>query len=207
MKAQFSTPFPLIMAMFILSLMIFSGLTGRVNAAQPISDHLIIDDRSIDGFKSNLGTRWRLITDDVMGGISRGTLTVDTYKGKNCLRMRGDVSTENNGGFVQMSLPMSDSGEFDASAYTGVELVVAGNDEQYNIHFRTDDLWFPWQSYRASFTVNSEWQTYRIPFASLQRYRTMQSFSADELERIGLVAIGREFQADLCIASIRFFTE
>ncbi len=207
MKAQFLTPFPLIMAMLILSLMIFSGLTGRVNAAQPISDHLIIDDRRIDGFISNLGTRWRLITDNVMGGISRGTLTVDTYKGKNCLRMRGDVSTENNGGFVQMSLPMSEHGEFDASAYTGVELEVAGNDEQYNIHFRTDDLWFPWQSYRASFTVNSEWQTYRIPFASLQRYRTMQSFSADELERIGLVAIGREFQADLCLASIRFFTE
>lgn len=187
--------------------MIFSGLTSFVNAAAAVNSELIIDDRSNEDISSNLGTRWRLITDDVMGGLSSGTLTLDTYKGKDCLRMRADVTTENNGGFVQISLPLSPQGEFDASAYTGVEIEVAGNDEQYNIHFRTDGLWFPWQSYRASFTANSDWQKYRIPFASLEKYRTMRSFSADELERIGLVAIGREFKADLCLASIKFYTE
>lgn len=190
-----------------ISLMIFSGLTSFVNAAAAVNSELIIDDRSNEDISSNLGTRWRLITDDVMGGLSSGTLTLDTYKGKDCLRMRADVTTENNGGFVQISLPLSPQGEFDASAYTGVEIEVAGNDEQYNIHFRTDGLWFPWQSYRASFTANSDWQKYRIPFASLEKYRTMRSFSADELERIGLVAIGREFKADLCLASIKFYTE
>ncbi len=58
--------------------------------------------------------------------------------------MRGDVSTKNNGGFVQIALPLldkkSDGAPFDASAYTGIEIEVSGNNESYNIHFRTDNL-------------------------------------------------------------------
>ena len=168
---------------------------------------LVIDDRSNNDMTSNLGTKWQLVTDGVMGGLSQGQLTLDEYKGKNCLRMRGNVTTENNGGFVQIALSLSDQGDFDASAYTGVEIEVAGNNELYNIHFRTGDLWFPWQSYRYSFTTSPDWQTHRIPFAHLTPYKTAQIFSQNEVIRIGLVAIGREFQADLCLASIKFYSE
>ena len=177
------------------------------NLANSMLDGLVIDDRSNDDVTSNLGTRWQLVTDNVMGGLSQGRLTLDRYKDKNCLRMRGDVTTENNGGFVQIALPLSDQDVFDASAYSGVEIEVAGNDESYNIHFRTGDLWFPWQSYRSSFSATSEWQTYRIPFAELEKYKSSNSFSPHKLKRIGLVAIGREFQADLCLAAIRFYHE
>lgn len=166
---------------------------------------LVIDDRSYNDVTSNLGTKWQLVTDGVMGGLSQGQLTLDEYKGKNCLRMRGDVTTENNGGFVQIALSLSDQGDFDASAYTGVEIEVAGNNELYNIHFRTGDLWFPWQSYRYSFTAESDWQTYRVPFSELEKYKTFNKFSQDQIKRIGLVAIGRDFQADLCLAAIGFY--
>jgi len=172
---------------------------------------LIIDDRSSGSLNSNLGTKWRLVTDNVMGGLSTGELTLDNSKDKNCLRMRGDVSTKNNGGFVQIALPLldkkSDGAPFDASAYTGIEIEVSGNNESYNIHFRTDNLWFPWQAYRFSFQATPDWQTYRIPFSKLEPYKTTKRFSQDEIIRIGLVAIGREFQANLCIASIKFYTE
>ena len=166
---------------------------------------LVIDDRSYNDVTSNLGTKWQLVTDGVMGGLSQGQLTLDEYKGKNCLRMRGDVTTENNGGFVQIALSLSEQGDFDASAYTGVEIEVAGNNELYNIHFRTGDLWFPWQSYRYSFTAESDWQTYRVPFSELEKYKTFNKFSPDQIKRIGLVAIGRDFQADLCLAAIAFY--
>ncbi|MDB4575524.1 CIA30 family protein [bacterium] len=173
--------------------------------ADGMKDNLVIDDRSNNDVTSNLGTKWQLVTDNVMGGLSSGQLTLDTYKGRKCLRMRGDVTTENNGGFVQIALSLSEQGVFDASGYTGVEIEVAGNNELYNIHFRTDGLWFPWQSYRYSFTAGSDWQTYRIPFSELEKYKTFHSFSQDEIKRIGLVAIGREFQADLCLAAIGFY--
>lgn len=188
-----------LMNSFILS-------TGLINSAIANDMNiLIIDDRSNKDVTSNLGTKWQLVTDGVMGGLSQGQLTLDNYKGKNCLRMRGDVTTENNGGFVQIALSLSKQGVFDASGYTGVEIEVAGNNESYNIHFRTDGLWFPWQSYRYSFTAKSDWQKYRIPFSELEKYKTFHSFSQHEIKRIGLVAIGRDFQADLCLAAINFY--
>ncbi len=181
------------------------------------NDDFIIDDRTSGTLNSNLGTKWRLVSDNVMGGLSTGELILDSYKDKNCLRMRGDVSTENNGGFVQIALPLlsgkSDKGSdvddkpFDASNYAGVELEISGNNENYNIHLRTDGLWFPWQSYRFSFKATPDWQTHRIPFSKLESYKTTKKFAQDEIVRIGLVAIGREFQADLCLASIKFYVE
>ena len=184
----------------LAALLLGYATVSNVNAGQ----HLI-DDRSSGNLISSLGTEWRLVTDRVMGGVSRGSLTPHSHRGKPCLRLQGAVSTANNGGFVQMALPLAMDGSFDASAYTGIELEVAGNNEHYNLHLRTTSLWLPWQSYRAGFRATSEWQTLRIPFTELEPYRTSRDFRRDRLERIGLVAIGREFDADLCLAAIRFY--
>lgn len=184
-------------------LICFSINLGAYNIV--LAKDLIIDDRASGNKSSNLGTQWRLVTDQVMGGVSSGDLTLDSYKDKNCLRMRGDVSTDNNGGFVQIALDLNKDKPFDASAYIGVELSVFGNNERYNVHFRTTDLWLPWQSYRFSFSATPEWQTIRIPFANLEAYRTTTKFHKDKLKRIGLVGIGRTFKADLCVGSIKFY--
>jgi len=170
-----------------------------------LAEDLIIDDRVSENLSSSLGTQWRLVTDQVMGGVSNGELTLDNYKGKNCLRMRGDVSTDNNGGFVQIALDLTQDEPLDASAYVGIELSISGNNEHYNIHIRTTDLWLPWQSYRFSFKATPDWQIIRIPFANLEAYRTTTKFHQDKLKRIGLVGIGRNFQADMCVSSIRFY--
>ena len=186
-----------------LTLILFTlVLTNTVSA-----NHLIIDDRSSGNLSSNLGTNWRLITDNVMGGVSSGSLILDNYQNKNCLRMQGNVSTENNGGFVQISLPLSEQETFDASAYAGIEMEVAGNNGPYNIHIRSSGLMFPWQSYRASFNVSPDWQTVRIAFAELDAYRTFKSFKPNQLQRLGLVGIGRDFEVDLCLASVKFYVK
>ena len=190
---------------FILINFLISSSINLVACNIVLANDLIIDDRASGNITSSLGTQWRLVTDQVMGGVSNGDLTPDNYKGRNCLRMRGDVSTDNNGGFVQMALDLTKDESFDASAYAGVELVVSGNDESYNIHFRTTELWLTWQSYRFSFRVTPEWQKIRIPFASLEAYRTTTKFHRDKLKRIGLVGIGRAFKADLCVGSIKFY--
>ncbi len=181
--------------------MLTSGVIYNVQA-----NDLIIDDRMSDDLHSRLGLEWRLFTDQVMGGISSGQLTTDSYKDRKCLRMQGDVSTENNGGFVQIALSLSKLKHFDASAFSGIEIEIAGNNELYNLHLRTSGLWLPWQSYRASFWASEEWQKIRIPFSDFESYKTTQKFRQDKIKRIGLVAIGREFRADLCLASIKFYT-
>ena len=166
------------------------------------TENLLIDDRSSGTLLSALGTEWRLVTDQVMGGISSGTLKVDSYKNQDCLHLQGEVSTENNGGFIQIALDLTTDKSFDASTYSGIELKVAGNDETYNVHLRTTNLWFPWQSYRASFKTSSDWQTLFIPFTAFEPYRTGQTLHLDRLKRIGLVAIGKDFTSNLCLGSI-----
>jgi hypothetical protein len=167
----------------------------------------VIDDRSSGTLVSALGTEWRFVTDTVMGGVSSGSIDIDSHAGKKCLRLHGKVSTENNGGFVQMALPLSRNNSFDASAYDGIAFEVSGNNESYNIHLRTKGLWLPWQSYRASFIATPEWQSVRIPFSDLEAYKTTQKFRKDELKRIGFLGIGRNFRADLCLGSIRFYSD
>ena len=169
-------------------------------------EHLIIDDRSSGTLESALGPSWRMFTDGVMGGVSTGMLTPASVDQRVCLRLQGDVRLENNGGFVQAALDVEDTPAEDASAYTGIEIEVYGNDEAYNLHLRTDDLWLPWQSYRTTFAAAARWQTLQLPFAEFSGYRTGKPLDVSELERIGVVAIGRAFTADLCIGRVGLYS-
>jgi hypothetical protein len=168
-------------------------------------DLLIIDDRYTGNLDSTLGTSWRMVTDGVMGGVSSGTLTLASMDKRDCLRLQGDVRLENNGGFVQAALDIGKTAAADASAYTGIVMDVYGNDEAYNLHLRTADLWLPWQSYRATFQAPASWQTVQLPFAGFSPYKTGKALDLTKLERIGVLAIGRAFTADLCIGRVGFY--
>jgi hypothetical protein len=164
-----------------------------------------IDDLSRDDLVATVGTRWQLATDQVMGGVSRGTLGREVIYGRPALRMRGDVSLENNGGFVQMALDLEPNGGLvDASAWQGIELDVIGNDEEYGVHLRTDAVERPWQSYRQSFRAGASWRTVQLAFADFVPHRIDVPLDVRRLRRIGLVAIGREFTADLAVGGVRF---
>ena len=187
---------------FVRYLALLSCLGGTIVMA---AEGLLIDDRGTGNLDSTLGPVWRMATDGVMGGISRGTITRDTIAGRDCLRMQGDVRLENNGGFIQLVLSMQGTAATDASGYTGIMMDVYGNDEAYNLHLRTDDLWLPWQSYRATFQAPAHWQTVQLPFSDFTPYKTSKTLDLGELERIGVVAIGRAFRADVCVARLGFY--
>jgi len=149
---------------------------------------------------------WRLVTDTVMGGISRGILTHETIAGRDAVRMRGAVSTENNGGFVQIALDLdTDGGFIDASAFTAIAVDVFGNDETYGAHLRTTAITRPQQSYRQGFVATSQWQTISLPFALFTPHRIDAALDVSRLRRIGLVAIGREFDVDLAVARLAVY--
>lgn len=164
-----------------------------------------IDHQTNTDLTSNLGTKWRLVTDTVMGGVSQGRLINDTVQGKRCLHMTGDVSLDNKGGFVQASLDLGIDKPLDASAYTGIELEVCGNEEIYNVHLRTTDTRIVWQSYRASFVAGPHWKAVRLPFCEFKPHRIALPLDIHNLRRIGVVAIGRAFHADLSVSRINFY--
>lgn len=157
------------------------------------------------GLHSELGTAWRTFTDTVMGGISRATLTQESLEGEPCLRLRGQVRLENNGGFVQMSLELARGGVFDATDWRGLRLRVRGNGEEYDLRLRTTDLDRPWQSYRASFRAEPAWRTVDLPFSAFQPHRTAAPLALSRLTRVGILGIGRAFEADVCVASVALY--
>lgn len=167
---------------------------------------MLIDDFSTTNLVSGLGTTWRGVSDQVMGGISEASVAHDILGGRPCLRLSGDVRLDNNGGFIQAALDLSKGSEtLDASGYSGIRLIVRGNGESYAVHLRTPDVARPWQSYRAPFTADPTWQTVDLPFESFEPYRIETPLDTARLRRIGLVAIGRAFHADLAVAELALY--
>lgn len=153
------------------------------------------------------GRLWRFVSDQVMGGVSTGRLERCEMDGEAALHLTGAVRLENNGGFVQMALDLAaPGGVLDASRYAGLRLRVRGNHTPYNLHLRSADMSAVWQSWRASFTAVAEWQDVRLPFAAFVPHRTDLPVNPARLTRLGLVAIGREMEADLALSRLEFVT-
>lgn len=166
----------------------------------------IVDDLSREEPSTPLGTSWRLFTDQVMGGVSEGSMARETVGGRAAIRMRGNVSLDNNGGFVQIALDLApQQGTSDLSGWSGIEIDVYGNGEPYEARLRTDALTQSWQSYRQGFAAPPEWRTVRLPFAGFAPHRTDLPLDLARVRRLGIVAIGREFAADLAIGGVRFY--
>jgi len=91
--------------------------------------------------KTSSGTQWSGFTDRVMGGCSDGNLSREIYEGKQANVLRGKVSLENNGGFIQMAtnlaLDFEQIDTVDASCFDGIELDVRcesqGDCENFNV--------------------------------------------------------------------------
>ncbi|MBN2132111.1 MAG: bifunctional methionine sulfoxide reductase B/A protein [Sedimentisphaerales bacterium] len=169
---------------------------------------LLIDDFSASDGKSRLGTGWELLTDRVMGGVSTGKMGVAAHDGRTAMHMTGSVSLKNNGGFVQARLSLNPKRRnFNAAAYDGVQVTVKGNGESYAIHLRTKDTRLPWQYYHAPFRATQQWQEIKLPFRKFVPASLNQPLDAGNLRSVAVVAIEKEFNADIHVDEISFYRE
>ena len=156
----------------------------------------------------NKPAQWRFVSDGVMGGQSQGNVTQTQRNESGCACLEGQVSLANNGGFIQMQLDLqafNDGEVYNAQGFDGLYLEVLGNSQEYSVHLRTSQLWLPWQSFRQSFKVTQQWQRIYLPFTEFESYKTFAKLDVHKLKRLGLLAIGREFQADVCVRSLGFY--
>jgi adhesin HecA-like repeat protein len=195
-------PETMLLKRVLVAVLLVAAIVARAE-----SDTMLIDDFSRGDFVSKLGTQWRAVSDRVMGGVSQASLAYDLVDGKSCLRLTGDVRLDNNGGFIQAALDLAPPGQrLDASGYSGIRVVVrGGNSQQYSLHLRTPDAVCPWQSYRAHFDAGPAWATIDLPFDGFVPYRLEPALDTANLTRLGLVAIGRAFSADLMIARVSLY--
>jgi len=153
------------------------------------------------------GSGWRGFSDRVMGGVSDATFGKATVVGRNCVRLSGRVTRESNGGFIQMAMYFGGGdAELDASAYDGIELLVYGNNENYNVHVRTADCGWYDDSYRYTFFAKDDWQTVRIPWSEFKPNSVKVPLNNSLINRISILGWMREFQADIALARIALYT-
>jgi hypothetical protein len=180
---------------------LISALTAFLALVVPSS--VMADDMLIEDFALQPEARWRFFTDGVMGGVSNGQVAFVREGGTVHAHMTGTVSTANNGGFIQirMDLPGAPS---DAS---GIRLLVRGNDQQYYVHLRTSGTILPWQYYQAGFPVTDDWTEVRLPFTDFEPSgRLLRRVpSASSLRSVGIVAYGRDHQAEIDVREVAFY--
>ncbi len=189
-------------ALWLLGALWLGGIA--VVAGQSAS--LLIDDFERGDGVSFIGTRWMGFTDRVMGGVSDQQVTLEEIEGRRVLRLRGQVRLENNGGFIQVALPLAGAREaMDASGFAGVRLQVRGNGEQYAVHLRTSATRLPWQYYEATFTAGPEWTTVDLPFSRFTPQALSRSMDPARLTRVAVVGAKRAFAADVAVARIELY--
>ena len=58
--------------------------------------------------KFSINKNWKIITDQVMGGISQGQFNYKKIGDHDVVILTGSVSTKNNGGFIQIRRNLND---------------------------------------------------------------------------------------------------
>jgi hypothetical protein len=154
-----------------------------------------------EDFQDNPGSRWRFVADTVMGGVSDGSVAFEQDGDEAYVRLTGTVSTDNNGGFIQVRTRFDGGLAKNAQA---LRLLVRGNGERYYVFLRSINGTRPWHSYRHSFTAPSDWTEVRLPIADFtpSHEPLPERIAPQEVKGIGLVAYGDDFTADLSVASI-----
>ncbi len=146
-------------------------------------------------------TRWDYVADTVMGGVSSGGAVFETKGGIHFVHLTGEVSTRNNGGFIQVRTRLSDPLPEDAGTVT---LRVRGNGERYFVHLRTSGSRVPWHYYQAEFPTTPAWQDVRIPMSAFKPSNAAlrDTVQPGTITSLGIVAYGRDHRADVSVAWI-----
>lgn len=140
---------------------------------------------------------WRGVTDQVMGGVSN--LIIRHSDG--VFFMSGNVSTDNNGGFVRLSNRV----DISSNDFKGIKFKAKGNNETYEIHVTLKGLKIPpWSYFSQSFDVTEQWQEYQISFKDLKRSSgfSAASMKAKNIRDLSIAGFGRDFAVDLAIKDI-----
>lgn len=143
--------------------------------------------------------QWRIVNDDVMGGISSSKVTVKDDK----IIFRGNVSLENNGGFASLRSQLKN---YNFVNFSGIEIKLKGDGKRYSISMK-ETAYFNGYFYTNSFeTKKDEWIVAQIPFNQFKLYyfgkdtNSSKKIPLDNIKEISLLIGDKqegEFNAEI----------
>jgi len=116
--------------------------------------------KSIFDFKEAADAKyWRVINDGVMGGLSRGQITVsDQGHGV----FQGQVSLENNGGFSSVRYQFE---SMDVTAFQTINIRIKGDGKRYQVRVKTNAS--DPHAYITYFVTSGDWQIIEVKLAEM----------------------------------------
>lgn len=126
--------------------------------------------------------KWEVVNDGVMGGHSKGYVTVEN----GMLRFSGTLVTQ-DGGFTSVR----GARVIDLTDQVGVELRVRGSGRQFEVEL-DDDVRSGWKrvSRRAPFPTSADWTLIRVPFSTLRSTMHGQVVDAPPIDLERIVGVG-----------------
>lgn len=158
-------------------------------------------------FNADSGNYWQYVSDRVMGGVSDGQVNLEQDGEMFYARLTGNVSTANNGGFIQLRSRVSfANSEREGKNLKGVRLNVRGNGEKYYIHIRTNESYSPSDYYAITFKTNTEWQMIDLPFNKFERRWSKETaLDPKKIRSFGIVAYGKDYVSDISVSTLEFY--
>ena len=148
--------------------------------------------------------QWSYFADTVMGGVSEGAAKFEDQGLDQVIRLIGEVSTANNGGFIQVRSPVLWEA---AKGKTGIKLTIKGNGDQYYLHVRTANTRLPWHYYQQNFQTNGSWREVRLPFDAFVKSSSLMKtkLNQSKIKTIGIAAYGKDYSADVSVQGLEFY--
>ena len=139
--------------------------------------------------KSSTINNWQVVNDDVMGGRSSGSFSLDE-DGHGVFQ--GQISLENNGGFSSVRYRF---GEMNTKEYSKVVLRIKGDGKKYQ--FRIKEKSSDFHSYITTFQTTQEWETISLELSDMSpSFRgnklDMPNYDKEGLEEIAFLIANKK---------------
>lgn len=127
---------------------------------------------------------WVLISDNVMGGVSKSSLEYT----ENTLILKGDISLRNFGGFASVKTQF---GKHDISQFKGVKIKFKSTNQKFAFTLEDSNNW-TLPNYKGSFysTSSNTWEEKTILFKDFKEYQVGEA-TGKNLEEAMLKSIVR----------------
>jgi hypothetical protein len=146
-------------------------------------------DTIFDFSKTSKIDNWKLVNDDVMGGVSNASFEINS---EGNAEFKGTVSTEKNGGFASVRYRFN---EINITGKTTVFIRLKGDSKSYQ--FRVKDKSNNYYSYITSFSTSNHWETVKIKLQDLYpSFRgnklNKSNFKASSIEEISFLIANKK---------------
>lgn len=165
---------------------IFIVTIGMFGITESLNENKII---LFDFSKTSNISKWRIVNDDVMGGISTSSFERD----KNGIGVfQGRVSTENYGGFASVRYSMKKT-QIEKATTVRIRLKGDGKNYQFRMKHKSSDYF----SYIKTFSTNGDWQVIDMNlsdfFPSFRgRKLNKPNFDKDAIEQIAILIANKK---------------